>query len=279
MAQVENLQVSRYCRDYHTVPIPGVKAQEWTHFGLLESDFYDVPLVFVNKRVCKECLLRETLLSKVTKFQTTSVTNAKYHLEHDHDIVYSNGKTKLTSTEFHYSLVVKCCLDYSSFHSLKNIGFVNLIKLIRPDLTLPTGDFLIKHVLPRVYDLFKDHVKKFITENLQFGSVAFDIWIDNFYEKSYICFNLFFITKTIELAHVLLDVVEIVQPHTSFNILQKLRDVFASFEIDETKLTFVTDNAANEIAALRAADLERLSCSAHNVDLLTMRDCIPRNRK
>lgn len=271
-----SLPISRFCSDYSTEPIPGVVASEWKHFGILKSERFQVPFAFRDRRVCKECLSTHTYLTSCTKLQTKSVTNAKHHLHIQHGIVYDNGSRKISAADFQYSLVIKCCLDYSSFNSIQNVGFVKMIQLIRPDLHVPTGNHLVQNILPKVFKLFKDHLKTYLKNNLTFGSVTAGIWVDNFFDKSYICFNLFFLNRNLELVHVLLDASEIKPPHDRFNIRSKLSAVLADYDVNRTKLKFITDNGANFVAALGE---DRSSCMAHNVDLLTMKDCIVARRE
>lgn len=263
--------VSQLCSDYSTEAIPGVKAIEWNHFGFLTSDSYDVPCAFVGKRVCRECLTSKAFLTSCTKLITKSVTNAKYHLQIEHGIVYDDGKQKISPNEFNYSLVIKCCLDYSSFKSVENIGFVGLIRTIRPDLKAPTANTLVQNVLPKVHLLFRDHIKEYIKDHFTFGCLTSDIWTDNFFARSYICFNLFFLNKNLELTHVLLDAIEFEPPHSNSRIRSIARTILLEYEVDEDKLKYVTDNGANLVAAFP----DRWSCIAHNIDLLTMTDCIP----
>lgn len=190
-------------------------AIEWAHFGWLESELFDLPVAFIGKRVCKECLAKETYLSKCCKLgSNTSVSNAKYHLRIVHNIVYDNSKRKISTTDYHYLLVLKCCLDYSSFNSIQNEGNLKLMQTIRSDLNVPSGNYLVQHVLPKVFDLFKNFLKNYIRDHFKFGCISLDIWVDNFFYKSYICFNLFFINNDLELVQILLDAKEIKPPHT-----------------------------------------------------------------
>lgn len=269
------LIVSRFCRDYQTVDLQNVKAICWNHFGTLSSATFAIPAAFIGKRCCRICLSNQEFLSTVCKLSPgTSVTNAKTHLRVAHDIVYEEDNVVLTVGEFQYALTVKCCLDYSSFASINNSGFLLFMKTIRPDLKVPTGNHLAQNVLPKIYREYKKHIKAVINEQLDFGHISFDLWIDNFYERDYICFNLFFLDTNFELNQVLLDVQHIPPPHNRFNILSKLREVLADYNIAESKLTFSIDAGQNVRAALRLGNLTHFLCSSHGLHNLVTKDCI-----
>lgn len=280
--QNENLEenqiqliTSRFTRDYQTLPLSGLKSKEWNHFGILSSEEYDVPINFRDKRVCNECLSQNMFLSQVSYYETTTgLTNIKNHLKFKHKIEYENERVRMATSSLNFALVTKCCLDYSSFNSIEKVGFVQLMKRIRPDLKIPTGNHLAQNVLPNVYDQFKNFVKNYIRENFKYGCITCDIWVDNFYDKSYIGFDLFFLNNELKLTHILLDVDEIMPPHNRSNILQQTRMVLQEYGINESKVSFTTDSGANILAAMRDGNLNNSSCIAHSIHNLIMKDCL-----
>lgn len=239
----------------------------------------ELPDGWFQKNVCIPCITSESLTCKVKVYNiTTATSNLINHLRAAHNIVLARrGLTDLVlhpQTSFNVQLLMFICRDLRSFNVVNNEGFVSLMKFARPDLKLCSNSHLSQNLLPIVYAKFKAHLKEHLAENLQFGTVSTDTWVDNRLKNRYLVINLFYLDKELNFRKAHLKCGRLDPPHTATRIAEAIKQVLDEYEIPSSKLAFVTDCGANMLAAMRTASCRSSVYVVHGAHNLITVDCL-----
>ena len=277
----------------------------WRYFGRLKSINPEQTidqLIPIDSRVhkfsakeivfCNECFaINNPYLRGVHKFSpNTSTTILRLHLINHHqmrNLINSNLQeiARNEKGQFYLSCVLMCCVVNLQINILKNEGLQlmldNLKQIVSTNysinldhLILPSSSHVTNNLLPKVHLFCKNFIAKFIKKNFLFGCLGIDMWQGTILNNNrYIAFNLFFLDSNLKMQKILLDFAPLNISHTSQNLLDKINETLAFYQLDQNKLFFITDQGANIVAATSGFDNHQL-CLQHGIPNLVLVDAI-----
>jgi hypothetical protein len=145
--------------------------------------------------------------------------------------------------------------------------FRAFFKAIDPRITLPCRSTLTKTILP---DLYAEAKAKMLVELSQTDNIALttDCWT-SLSMVGYITVTAHFINDKVKMISRVLTTRIVEESHTSENLAEILKAIFAEFKIPLTKIVaVVTDNAANIVKTIKdILKLKHVPCFAHTLSL------------
>lgn len=197
----------------------------------------------------------QTFLQNAFSFGlATSTSNLLNHLRNTHSleintkkIEHSERKTKAalcgslnleksTSKEKFANarlLVEMCCRDLRPFNMVEQPGFVNYIKLLKPNISMPAATTLSRSALNDVYSAYSTAIKTFLDRSCpQHLSLVLDTWTDSFKRRSYINVRILFCLK-FEIECITLKTEVFPHPHNKYTISSNIRETLCDFGLEK----------------------------------------------
>ncbi|XP_065680644.1 zinc finger BED domain-containing protein 4-like [Hydra vulgaris] len=161
------------------------------------------------------------------------------------------------------------CLDLQPYCIVEDKGFTRLLKNLAPNYTIPSRKYFSTKVIPLMYETIKAKVK-YELDQADFLSLTSDGWTCQHTIQLYYSLSARFVTHEFTVTHVILQVTHFPESHTGHNISKFINEALQSWEIPHEKIHAVlTDNAANEMAAIKESNLgdKHLPCLIHTLQL------------
>ena len=157
--------------------------------------------------------------------------------------------------------------DLRPLHDCNSQNLANFIHVFDPKYNMPCPSTLRTNVLIPMFDETKNAIKRILDP---INDIAFttDAWSSR-NNHSYITVTAHAVDSNCNLHAVVLKTFEMVNRHTSENLLEGIMDVIDDWELSQKNLTFVSDNASDIKHALK--DLSGycwLGCASHNLNLI-----------
>lgn len=171
--------------------------------------------------------------------------------------------TKGRQEELTRGIAWMCALDMRPMNIVTGRGFRRFCHLMNPSFKVPCRATVTKHV-----DLLYQELKKEVIEETQGTcmSLTTDMWT-SVAQRGFITVTGHYITKDWALKCKVLATRPIDDKHTGKNIAQALLSIKEEFHIKEL-VALTTDNAANMVVAGREAEVTRVPCFSHTLQLV-----------
>ncbi len=141
-------------------------------------------------------------------------------------------------------------------------SFRQMIACMEPRYSVPCRKTIMTQMKQR-HELLKAEILREVNDN-SIG-ITHDSWT-SLNTESYDTVTASYISDDWKLKCCVLETTKVEGPHTAENIASTLTDIKLRWKFGEQVIT--TDNAANEIKAVKLLDWERLSCMGHNLNLI-----------
>ena len=157
-------------------------------------------------------------------------------------------------------------LDNQPFSIVDDLGFKNLVRVLKPRYNLPSRRYFAEVVIPDMYQQVKERVVTFLKQQ-DFLSCETDLWSsvaqDSMLSLTAHCICLDFSRKSF-----VLQSTEFNASHTGENIANLIASCLQSWKVQNKLVCIVRDNGPNFVAGLRDAGMPNISCLAHTLQLV-----------
>ncbi|XP_025418328.1 zinc finger BED domain-containing protein 1-like [Sipha flava] len=172
-----------------------------------------------------------------------------------------NSKRNKELTKGLIKFIVK---DLRPLSLVEGEGFREFLDLGIPEYNAPSRR-TISRLIDHAALLERDNFKKYLS-NISYISLTIDFWTSDS-NNSYLGVTCHFIDSWTLHSRVL-EVIEVLESHTSINIVSNLKSVLKTWDIENKVVAFVCDNAANMVKAINDMDKFNLvRCTAHSIQL------------
>ena len=153
-------------------------------------------------------------------------------------------------------------VDLQPFSVVEDPGFCRLMKELEPRYSLPSRRYFSDVIIPSIH-VNVNHLVTQLLSSTNFVSLTTDIWSsDNSHHSFMSLVAHFIIDSTMEKKDLMLSCWKFDESHTAENISSNILSHIQSWDIEETLVCVVRDNAANMITGMRVANIPSLSCLA-----------------
>jgi zinc finger BED domain-containing protein 1 (E3 SUMO-protein ligase ZBED1) len=169
------------------------------------------------------------------------------------------------SKQFDEQLIKMIVKEFHPFSIVEDPEFVKFVKLLCPGYSLPTRKTVSNNLLQQLYLSNLEKVKINFKE-ASAVCLTTDSWtsINN---ESFTAITAHYLDSKLKLKSILLECLSFHNRHTAENISICLKDCVRNFHLQEKIVCCITDNAANEVAAIRLCNWRHLPCFAHSLNL------------
>ena len=251
----------------------------WKHFGFFKSKDKDgLPYINKEKAVCKLCKYELTY--------HTNTTNLKQHLQSKHKDVLCGETDKKIKPDIRAAFSTQVVLpknsdkakkitkaiavyvidDLTPLSTIESSAFRKLINTLEPRYQHLSRKYLSESLLPKMYN---DLTSQLTSELAGVRNVALthDMWT-SISTESYGTVTAHYINAAWEMRSVVLQTRKAEAQHTSENIADDLQKASTEWGLDQKPTPYiVTDNAANEVKAIKMLKWLHVSCMGHNINL------------
>lgn len=172
--------------------------------------------------------------------------------------LYSKRNKELTKGFIKF--IVK---DLRPLSIVEGEGFREFLDLGIPEYTAPSRR-TISRLIDHAALLERDNFKKFL-KNISDISLTIDFWTSDS-NNSYLIVTCHFIDSW-SLHSRVLEVTEVPESHTSINVVNNLKSVLKTWDIENKVVAFVCDNAAKMVKAINDMKFNLVRCTAHSIQL------------
>ena len=159
-------------------------------------------------------------------------------------------------------------VDLQPFSVVEDPGFCRLMKELEPRYSLPSRRYFSDVIISSIH-VDVNHLVTQLRSSTNFVSLTTDIWSsDNSHHSFMSLVAHFIIDSTMEKKDLMLSCWKFDESHTAENISSNILSHIQSWDIEETLVCVVRDNAANMITGMRVANIPSLSCLAHSLQLI-----------
>lgn len=170
------------------------------------------------------------------------------------------------SKRFDAQLIKMIVKEYHPFSIVENSEFVKFVKLLCPGYSLPTRKTVSNNLLQQLYLSTLGEVKIDL-KKASAVCLTTDSWtsVNN---ESFTAITAHYLDSKFQLKSILLECLSFHSRHTAENISRCLKDCVQNFNLEDKIICCVTDNAANEVAAIRLCNWRHLPCFVHSLNLV-----------
>ena len=172
--------------------------------------------------------------------------------------------SKTKQDEFYRALAWMCAIDLRPMNIVNGIGFKKVCHVLNPTFVVPSRPTVTKHLC-----LLYDEVKNSIVQSLEneFVSITTDLWT-SLGNVSYMTITAHYIGSDWKLQCRVLGTRVLGGKHTGVNIAKEVYSMAREFGIKNNHIVSITtDNASNMKAAAAEAEIYRVQCFAHTLQL------------
>lgn len=165
-----------------------------------------------------------------------------------------------------------CALDFEPFLLTEKKGF-NIFCENHQIGPLPSAKNVSDTALTDLYVFFKKKTVDLIEKAPKHISITLDCWTDSYKRRAFIVYRVHFYLNN--MVNVLtLKTALFPHPHTARSIRDDFELTVNDFNLQNKKITAVTDSGSNIVAALKLAGVKRLPCAAHSLHLFLSKDIL-----
>ncbi|KAK7933157.1 hypothetical protein WMY93_004053 [Mugilogobius chulae] len=259
-------------------PAPlSLKAGIWTHFG-----FYNLPgtsQLDMRTIICKNCK------SKLKYFGNT--TNARAHLARHHPELKEAEKrpkppdqrtldecsrfpvNSSRAGKISHSIACFIAKDLRPYSTVEGEGFRFMMKTLESRCAIPSRSYFSEKAVPQLYEETKSKVETDLRKATRVALTC-DSWTSRA-TQSFVTFTAHFITNKWQMQSCVLQTRVMSDSHTAANINAVFHNVAEEWSLNLNDVVFVTDNAANMLAAAQMEDITHITCFAHSLNLAAQR--------
>lgn len=239
------------------------------------------------------------IISYCTSYSSKTSTHALgKHLKEDHDIDWQDKektvKTNRTLTEMFFTrqtssnapksnqktkkialsrqIALMCALDFEAFNITNRAGFRQFCEFQKNSVSdLPSDRNIAENGLDDVYKMILSKIKIILQNAPNQIAMTLDCWTDNYRKRPYMTFRIHF-CQDFKISVISLKTELFHHPHTGVRICQSIESTIQEFNLSGKKILAISDNGSNVVSGLRLANIERMSCAAHNLHLFISAD-------
>lgn len=137
----------------------------------------------------------------------------------------------------------------------------------------PTGQNVADTALLDIYTYFKNETINMLKNSPNHIGLTLDCWTDSHKRRAYVVYRAHF-TINFSCNVLTLKTCLLPHPHTAQKLIESIESTLEEYNLNEKKITCVTDNGSNIVKALRILKIHRLSCTAHNLHLFLTKDIL-----
>ena len=266
--------------EYEIVNNPGnVTSYVWKSFGFLKKKDSDgIPYISKEKAACKLC--------PFTTNYNTNTTNLSNHLKAKHPEVLpkSGSNNKNTPITSHFTSVQKLPKngqraqaitsaiteyiidDLCPLSTIESEPFRKLLHTLEPRYDPMSRKYVSETLLPKMYEHISQQIKCEVSKITDYA-MTHDMWTSCATE-SYGTITCHYITEAWELRSLVLQTRATTETHSGENIAEDLNKATVEWDLEAKNTPAITtDNAANELKAIRLLGWIQISCMGHNINL------------
>ena len=178
---------------------------------------------------------------------------------------FNTSRRKLTQATYvskNKSLALFCALDLRPVSLVQGHGFRQFMRKVNPEYKVPCNKTIIKYL-----NILYSEVKAELIDSISGHTAAFttDMWT-SVANRGFITVTAHFINDDWELLAKSIATRAVDERHTGENLAQVILSLKEEFSIGMLK-ALVTDNAGNMKCAAKEANIERIACFAHSLQL------------
>jgi hypothetical protein len=174
---------------------------------------------------------------------------------------------------FTRQIALMCALDQAPFSIVNKTGFRLFCQMNNIDVDqFPTERHVAQAGLSDVYEYCLVEVRKILSQAPEYAALVLDCSTDKYRQRAFINYKIHYCGDDFRLHCVTLKTAEFERPHTHQRIVNDMVETLTEFGLKKDRMTIVSDNGSNIVAACRVAKVERLPCTAHNLHLLLTAD-------
>lgn len=203
------------------------------------------------------------------------------------DVFFSDPETKKRRSEenleksqffFNRQYVLWICKDLLPYNLAESEAFRSFWKWMQSysklPFELPSRGTVSLSALNDVYICFKDKLIQTLAVAPEHATMTMDGWCDKHKRTAYMTFTYHYMNDDWKICTAVLKTEMFDHPHKAERIQSVLQATFLEYKLLSKKITVVTDNGRNMIAASRLLNLRRLPCIGHGMHLLIMTDLL-----
>lgn len=159
-------------------------------------------------------------------------------------------------------------VDNQPISIVENIGFVRLLKKMKPKYKSPSRKHITDVIIPDIYNRTKNVIKKDITQAVAV-SLSTDMWTNDNNMQSFISLTIHWLTDDFRQKHCVLDMKHFPGQHTADNIRSAISEILTIWDIPHEKVhVILRDNGANMVKAINDSTYNSISCFIHTLQLV-----------
>lgn len=158
--------------------------------------------------------------------------------------------------------------EYHPFSIVEDKEFRKLLNMLSPNYIIPSRKTVSNSLLPQMYEMVVQRVKDKL-KNVTAVCLTTDGWTSR-NNESFLAVTAHFIDpdNITELSSVLLACTSFNESHTADNLASFLKNTVSEWGLSQRITVVVSDNAANIKSAIEKCGWRRLSCFAHDINLI-----------
>ncbi|XP_060845484.1 E3 SUMO-protein ligase ZBED1-like [Rhopalosiphum padi] len=158
--------------------------------------------------------------------------------------------------------------EYHPFSIVEDKEFRKLLNMLSPNYIIPSRKTVSNSLLPQMYEMVVQRVKDKL-KNVSAVYLTTDGWTSR-NNESFLAVTAHFIDpdNVTELSSVLLACTSFEDSHTADNLALFLKNTVDEWGLSQRITVVVSDNAANIKSAIEKCNWRRLSCFAHDINLI-----------
>ena len=155
--------------------------------------------------------------------------------------------------------------DMAPLSTIASKNFRDMLHEFEPRWQAPNRETLIDDLIPSWYEMVKGELLSDFVK-VTHVSMTSDAWTSNA-QDHYLAFTVHYISEDWVLKRAVLKTKAVYVPQTCVNVAVEIDDVLAEFGIKDKVRMITVDNAANMTVAAAEANVPKLGCSAHILNL------------
>lgn len=211
------------------------------------------------------------------KYAATSSTIVfKRHWQRSHSKSIGRSRTRfLFHDSLHINRLVKAIIDlHLDFSVVEKSSFRQLMDSMNPNRPL-VGRKTISEILLRSRSKLKNEIADLLS-NVDSVALTFDLWSARKGSRGFGCLTAHYISPDWELEELILQFKQMSYPHDAETIKKYIKKTIEANSLDGKVISITTDNASNNVAAIRLMDnkmkdlnldMVHYKCIAHIIDL------------
>lgn len=128
-------------------------------------------------------------------------------------------------------------VDNQPFLVVEDIEFIRLMKIVKPNYSLPSLKYFSSKFIPSIYNALMKKVKTTV-ESSPFISFTTNVWT-SLSNDAFISVTVHCLSEHFEQKIVILRVLPFATAHTALNITNVVQDTFTNFQLNPSKIQMI----------------------------------------